>query len=72
MLNCYGIIELRGVHVGQFIVKNEGRSGRFYVIFRSSWPATNFKAILIQRDITLSYPMKQVTSLRNKGKGNSQ
>nr|XP_022304299.1 deleted in lung and esophageal cancer protein 1-like isoform X2 [Crassostrea virginica] len=42
-----------GVHVGQFIVKNEGGSGRFCVIPRSSWPATNFKSVVTNGSVKI-------------------
>ncbi|XP_061179869.1 deleted in lung and esophageal cancer protein 1-like isoform X2 [Saccostrea echinata] len=42
-----------GVHIGQFIVKNEGGSGRFCVIPRSSWPATNFKSVVTNGNVKI-------------------
>ncbi|XP_056008414.1 deleted in lung and esophageal cancer protein 1-like isoform X2 [Ostrea edulis] len=42
-----------GVHIGQFIVKNEGGSGRFCVMPRSSWPATNFKSVVTNGSVQI-------------------
>ncbi|XP_021361346.1 deleted in lung and esophageal cancer protein 1-like isoform X1 [Mizuhopecten yessoensis] len=35
-----------GCHVVQFIVKNVGGNGRFCILPRSLWPATNFKSVV--------------------------
>uniref|UniRef100_A0A8W8MX88 Deleted in lung and esophageal cancer protein 1 n=1 Tax=Magallana gigas TaxID=29159 RepID=A0A8W8MX88_MAGGI len=43
-----------GVHIGQFIVKNEGGSGRFCVMPRSAWPATNFKSVVTNGSVKIA------------------
>ncbi|XP_069130810.1 deleted in lung and esophageal cancer protein 1-like isoform X4 [Argopecten irradians] len=41
-----GFCLVGGYHVVQFIVKNTGGNGRFCIMPRSSWPATNFKSVV--------------------------
>lgn len=42
-----------GYQVVQFIVKNQGGSGRFCIMNRSSWPAHNFKSVVTNGSVSL-------------------
>ncbi|KAK3108686.1 hypothetical protein FSP39_013370 [Pinctada imbricata] len=42
-----------GYHVTQILIRNEGGPGRFCIIPRSSWPATNFKSVVVNGGVAL-------------------
>ncbi|XP_033106181.1 deleted in lung and esophageal cancer protein 1-like [Anneissia japonica] len=48
VIDC-GYCLVGGIHVAQFIVKNTGGSGRFCIMPRDAWPATNLKSLNADR-----------------------
>ncbi|KAK6165505.1 hypothetical protein SNE40_022422 [Patella caerulea] len=48
-----GYCLVSGFHVRQFVIKNEGGSGRFCLMPKSSWPAVNFKSAVSKPSVTI-------------------
>ncbi|XP_076461366.1 deleted in lung and esophageal cancer protein 1-like isoform X2 [Babylonia areolata] len=44
---------VRGYQVTQFAIRNEGGPGRFCIMPRSAWPATNFKTVIQNGSVML-------------------
>ncbi|XP_033743778.1 deleted in lung and esophageal cancer protein 1-like isoform X2 [Pecten maximus] len=59
-----------GCHVVQFIVRNTGGNGRFCIMPRSSWPATNFKSV-VRNGSVLIQPFEIRPSVLELMKGES-
>ncbi|KAK7110848.1 deleted in lung and esophageal cancer protein 1-like isoform X2 [Littorina saxatilis] len=49
-----GFCLVRGFQVTQFAIRNEGGPGRFCIMPRTAWPATNFKSVIKNGAVALT------------------